>query len=114
MDTLEAALTAYSLLRNTEVTDRLGLDPTCASQLGLALVAGADLAPKLAADLLARHSRSIDDFERQERYATAKPGYEDGKPVLTYELTEGTRRCLKLLDSLRVITDADPGALRAA
>jgi hypothetical protein len=114
MDSLEAALAAYSLLRNTEVTDRLGLNPARASRLGLALVVGTELASKLALDLLARHAQSINDFERQEQYATAELGYEDGKPVLIYEITEGTRRCLKLLGALRVIAAADPGALRAA
>jgi hypothetical protein len=40
MNSLEAALATYSLLRNAEVTDRLGLDPAGASRLGLALVGG--------------------------------------------------------------------------
>lgn len=67
-----------------------------------------------AAVLLAKHAQGIEEVERQERYATADPGYEDSKPVVNYKLTEGTRRCLRLLAALRAIANVDQSAVRAA
>jgi hypothetical protein len=115
MHELDAANTAYSLLRDPEVAERLGLDGAKASSLGLALVSDADAAPRLAADLLSGHARAIAEFQRQERYATAQPELdEDGRLVLTYEITGPTLRCLQLMSALRVIARSRPGASRAA
>jgi hypothetical protein len=114
MNVLNAAHAAHSILGDEEVIARLGLDPGAASRLGLALVADADLAPDLAAELLTKHVPEIDEIERQECYTTERPLYEDGMLILSYELSEGTRRCLELLDALRVIAAAKKVDGRAA
>lgn len=84
MATHNAARTAYDLLHDKEVISRLGLRPVEASQMGLALVADAILAPKLAARLLAKHVAGIEEIERRETYATEEPVFEgtDPYPVL--------------------------------
>ena len=115
MASLDPAHAAHDLLLDGEVISRLALDPAEASRLGLALVTDADLAPELAADLLAKGVARIDEIKRQESYATAVPAYDCGEMILYYQLSEGTRRCLQLLEALRVIAAArDQAAGRAA
>lgn len=64
MSSLKATVAADSLLRDKEVTERLGLDPACAYRLSLALVVDAESASGLAGVLLANHAEGIDEFER--------------------------------------------------
>jgi hypothetical protein len=105
---------AYNLLGDAAVRARLNLDPDEASRLGLALVADADLAPDLAAVLLVKHRAVIEGIERQESYASAVPAYEGDELVVQYQIAEGTRRCLQLLDALRAIAGRGQATGRAA
>jgi hypothetical protein len=114
MTYLNAAQEAHDLLINKEVAARLGLDPREASRLGLALVTDADVAPDVAAELLAKSVTRIDEIKRQESYATAEPVYEGDELILHYELTEGTRKCLNLIAALHVIAAKDQSAGRGA
>jgi hypothetical protein len=114
MNVFDAATIAYALLRDPDVTSRLGLDRAHASELGLALVTDADVAFRLARNLLDEHADTIADFERHERNATAKPEYENGELVISFEITEPTRRCLELVAALRLVCGVSRRANRAA
>jgi hypothetical protein len=114
MDMHNAQLTAYGLLGDEAVAARLGLESEEASRLAVAILVDADLAPELAGDLLKKHALAIEDVKRQESYATAKPVDENGELVLHYQLSETTRRCLRLLTALRRIAGAEQAAERTA
>jgi hypothetical protein len=104
----QAARVAADLLKDADVAAVLGIAPAEASRLALAMVAGADIAPDLAADLLDRHGDTIRTLEHAAMNTTSRPEYEEGTPLVSFELDATTRKCLLLVSAL-VLVAAEPG-----
>jgi hypothetical protein len=104
----QAARVAADLLKDADLAAVLGVAPKEASRLALAIVAGADIAPDLAADLLDRHGDTIRTLEHAAMNTTSRPEYEEGRPVVTFELDATTRNCLLLVSALTLVA-AEPG-----
>jgi hypothetical protein len=105
----QAARVAADLLKDADVAAVLGIAPAEASRLALAIVAGADIAPDLAADLLDRHGDTIRALEHAAMNTTSRPEYEEGKPVVSFELDATTRRYLLLVSAL-ILVAAEPAS----
>jgi hypothetical protein len=71
--------------------------------LALATVADADIAPDLTADLLDSHGDTIGALEHAAMKRTARPGFDEGRPVITFELDATTRKCVDLITALKLI-----------
>lgn len=115
MHPTKTAMTAYRLLNTPSIAERLGLSAADAARLGLALPADADAAPALANRLLAEHAEAVADLERQERHVAATEEFDaDGRIVIAFEISEPTRRCLDLVEALRIIAESSDASGRAA
>jgi hypothetical protein len=109
----QAARSAADLLKDSDVAEVLALIPEEASRLALAVVADADIAPELAADLIHRHAAAIEALECATMNATARPEYEGSRLVVSFQLDETTRKCLRLISALKMVA-AQPKSRRAA